>query len=421
MKKTSLTIYCLLCTVFLMGLEISVTATSELHVHNIDTGLDYATIQEAINAPETVNGHTILVDAGRYYENLVINKSISIIGENRQTTTIDGRTGFPWVETVIYITANEVTLAGFTLRGSKPYCQSLGIKITSDRNNISNNLIIHNRKGIWLLRSFHNLISNNDFLSNDDEALWLTGSFNNTIIGNTFSNGYCGILLEDSRKNKIFHNNFINNTKHARSQSPTNINIWDDAHPSGGNYWSDHTHVDLDYDGIGDSPHTLSPLPTQEQSDNYPLMGMFSSFKATSDHCIHTVCNSTISDFEFDSGAIRFNVTAKEDTTGFCRVCISKALLNDTYRVFVSDTEVPHTLLSFSNSTHSYLYFTYPHSTQEVVIIPEFPLFTILLFFLITTLFVALIKRWQGDIRTSPKKRFRGKTLRARMFNHILV
>jgi parallel beta-helix repeat protein len=406
MKKAFLTIYCLLCTVFLVGFEISVTAASELHVHNIDTDLNYATIQEAINAPETVNGHAILVDAGTYYENLVINKSISIIGENRQTTTIDGRTGFPWVETVIYITANEVTLAGFTLRGSKPYCQSLGIKITSDRNNISNNLIIHNRKGIWLLRSFHNLISNNDFLSNDDEALWLTGSFNNTIIGNTFSNGYCGILLEDSRKNKIFHNNFINNTKHARSQSPTNINIWDDAHPSGGNYWSDHTHVDLDYDGIGDSPHTLSPLPTQEQSDNYPLMGMFSSFKATSDQCIQTVCNSTISDFQFDSGAIRFNVTAKEDTTGFCRVCIPKALLNNTYRVFVNDTEVPHTLLSFSKSTHSYLYFTYPNSTQEVVIIPEFPLFTILLFFLIATLFVALIKRWQGDIRTSPKKDF---------------
>jgi parallel beta-helix repeat protein len=409
MKKKFLTIYCLLCTVFLIGFEISVTAASELHVHNIDTDLNYATIQEAINAPETVNGHAILVDAGTYYENLVINKSISIIGENRQTTIIDGRTGFPWVETVIYVTANEVTLAGFTLRGSKPYCQSLGIRITSNRNNISNNLMIHNRKGIWLLRSFHNLISNNDFLSIDDEALWLTGSFNNTIVGNTFSNGYCGILLEDSRKNKIFHNNFINNTKHARSQSPTNINIWHDAHPSGGNYWSDHTHVDLDYDGIGDSPHTLSPLPTQEQSDNYPLMGMFSSFKATSDHCIQTVCNSTISDFQFDSGAIRFNVTAKEDTTGFCRVCIPKALLNNTYRVFVNDTEVPHTLLSFSKSTHSYLYFTYPNSTQEVVIIPEFPLFTILLFFLIATLFVALIKRWQGDIRTSPKKEILGK------------
>ncbi len=122
-------------------------------------------------------------------------------------------------------------------------------------------------------------------------------------------------------------------------------------------------------------------------------MGMFSDFKATSDHSIQTVCNSTISDFQFNGTAICFNVTAQDDTTGFCRVCIPTALLNDTYRVFVNGTEVSHTVLPFSNSTHSYLYFTYPHSTQEVVIIPEFPLFTILPFFMIVTLFFALISR----------------------------
>lgn len=393
-----LTISCVLSILCMMGFEISVSANLEFHVYNIDTGLDYAGIQEAIDAPETVSGHTILVDAGRHYENLVINKSISIIGENRHTTIIDGRTGFPWVDTVIYISANGVTLAGFTIRGGKPYCQSLGIKMTSDRNNISNNLIIHNRKGIWVLGSFYNLISNNGFLSNDDEALWLTGSFNNTIIGNTFSNGYCGILLEDSRKNKIFHNNFINNTKHAMSRSPTNVNVWDDAHPSGGNYWSGYTRVDLDYDGIGDSPHTLSPLPTQEQSDNYPLMGMFSSFKATSDHYIETVCNSTISDFQFNGTVIRFNVTGEDGTTGFCRTCIPSALMNDTYRVFVNGTEVPHSLLPCSNITYSYLYFTYPHSTQEILIVPEVSSFLILPLFMLATLLAAVLYKRKDSL-----------------------
>ncbi|MDH5779425.1 MAG: right-handed parallel beta-helix repeat-containing protein, partial [Candidatus Bathyarchaeota archaeon] len=260
------------------------------------------------------------------------------------------------------------------------------------------NQIIHNRKGILVLRSFYNLISNNGFLSNDDEALWLAGSFNNTIIGNTFSNGYCGILLEDSRKNKIFHNNFINNTKHARSQSPTNINIWDDAYPSGGNYWSDHTHFDLDYDGIGDSPHTLSPLPTQERSDNYPLMGMFSSFKATSDQSIQTVCNSTISEFQFNGTAICFSVTGEDGTTGFCRTCIPSALMNDTYRVFVNGTEVPHSLLPCSNITHSYLYFTYPHSTQEVLIVPEFSSFLIVQLFMLATLLAAVLYKRKDSL-----------------------
>jgi len=387
-----------------MGLEISVTAASELHVHNIDTGLNYATIQEAINAPETVNGHTILVDAGRYIENLLINKSLSIIGENRDTTIIDGRTGFPWVDLVIDVAANEVTLVRFTIYGSMPHCQGLGLKVTSDRNNISNNLVVNHRKGIWLLGSQSNLVSRNTFDSNDDEALWLAWSFRNTISGNTFSNGYCGILLEDSRNNKIFHNNFINNTKHAISRSPTNVNVWDDAHPSGGNYWGGYTHVDLDSDGIGDSPHTLSPLPTQEPPDNYPLMGMFSSFKATSDQSIQTVCNSTISGFQFNGTAICFNVTAQDDTTGFCRVCIPKALMNNTYKVFVNGTEVSHTPLSCSNSTHRYLYFTYHHSTQEVVIIPEFPLFTLLQLFMIATLFFALTSRKARRVQDIVKK-----------------
>ena len=54
-------------------------------VHNLDTGLDYETIQEAINANETIDGRTISVDAGTYYENIVINKSISLIGETGLT------------------------------------------------------------------------------------------------------------------------------------------------------------------------------------------------------------------------------------------------------------------------------------------------------------------------------------------------
>jgi hypothetical protein len=65
--------------------------------------------------------------------------------------------------------------------------------------------------------------------------------------------------------------------------------------------------------------------------------------------------------------------------------------MNDTFRVLVNGTEVSHALLSFSNSTHSYLYFTYEHSSQEVVIIPEFPSLVILPLFMIVTLLVAII------------------------------
>jgi hypothetical protein len=46
------------------------------------------------------------------------------------------------------------------------------------------------------------------------------------------------------------------------------VNIWDNAYPSGGNYWSDYSGVDANSDGIGDTPYVID---TNNQ-DPYPLM-----------------------------------------------------------------------------------------------------------------------------------------------------
>jgi hypothetical protein len=152
------------------------------------------------------------------------------------------------------------------------------------------------------------------------------------------------------------------------------VNTWDAGYPSGGNYWSDYNLTDSDNDGIGNTPHIIDA----NNQDNYPLKGMFSDFSATSKHHIQTICNSTISHFRFDGTEISFNVAGKEGTTGFCRILVPTALMNKTYRVLVNGGEVSHDLLPFSNATHSYLYFTYNHSTKEVTIIPEFPSLLIL-------------------------------------------
>jgi len=167
----------------------------------------------------------------------------------------------------------------------------------------------------------------------------------------------------------------------------------DVGYPLGGNYWDKYNGADLfsglfqnetGSDGIGDTPYW---------GDNYPLMGMFSEFNATSQHYVQTICNSTISDFKFNGIAISFNVTGETDTTGFCRICVPRALMNETYQVFVNGTEVQCNLLSCSNTTHSYLYFSYNLSTQEVIIIPEFPSFLILPLFMTTTLLAVIAFR----------------------------
>jgi len=123
-------------------------------------------------------------------------------------------------------------------------------------------------------------------------------------------------------------------------------------------------------------------------------MGMFCDFNATSEYSVQTVCNSSISDFQFNGTAICFNVTGENDTTGFCRICIPRALMNETYKVFVNGTEVQCTLLPCSNSTYSYLYFNYDQSTQEVIVIPEFPTWTSMLLILIVLMIaIAIYKR----------------------------
>jgi hypothetical protein len=69
--------------------------------------------------------------------------------------------------------------------------------------------------------------------------------------------------------------------------------------------------------------------------------------------------------------------------------------MNDTFRVFVNGTEIlpPPEPLSCSNITHNYLYFSYAHSTQEVVIIPEFPLLPILPLLMVFALLAVIFYR----------------------------
>ncbi|MEA2052861.1 MAG: hypothetical protein U9O90_08605, partial [Euryarchaeota archaeon] len=47
-------------------------------VHTLNTGEDFVTIQAAIDDPETLNGHVISVDPGKYRANVIVNKSLTI-------------------------------------------------------------------------------------------------------------------------------------------------------------------------------------------------------------------------------------------------------------------------------------------------------------------------------------------------------
>jgi hypothetical protein len=104
-------------------------------VLNNNTGLTYCTIQGAIDAAQTLNGHTILVGAGTYAENVVVSKSVSILGPNAaiDPCSVTPRLGeaivVPAVSAIstgeiFHVAASNVTISGLTIDGDNPLISS---------------------------------------------------------------------------------------------------------------------------------------------------------------------------------------------------------------------------------------------------------------------------------------------------------
>jgi len=392
---------------FLTDCKLSVKANpttwtvDDDRVENPDA--DFTTIQEAIN--NATDGDKIIVHKGTYYENVVVNKGVSLVGEDRNSTIVDGNEA----GSVLSIMADNVSIEGFTVRRSGLRSYNSGIFVDhADGNYISHNIITNNNYGISLYFSNDNLILDNTITDNSDgislyssisnaasdntitdnsDGIIFYYSTSNVVSRNTLMANDYGLLLFDSSENAFFHNNLVENYQQAYTYN--SMNIWD--HGNEGNYWSDHIGVDrysgpyrneTGSDGIGDSAYIITPPGTpigSIQFDHYPLMGKFYDLTATSEgktYHITTICNSAISEFRFEIGSetgnkmIRFNVTGKDNTVGLCRVMIPTELMKYPYIILIDEEEIEsNPLQPISNETYVYLYFTYIHSSHAVTII----------------------------------------------------
>ena len=110
--------------------------------------------------------------------------------------------------------------------------------------------------------------------------------------------------------------------------------------------------------------------------------------------------NSAISNFAFDENkkTLSFDVEGANDTAGFCNMAMPEKLLGGPYIVKVGDITILQGYIPPKNGTHSFLYFTYNHSSHTVKIIgttaiPEFPSYFIVSLFTTATLLAAIIYR----------------------------
>lgn len=145
---------------------------------------------------------------------------------------------------------------------------STGIQISSSSyfNLLEDNAIANSRYcGLELHDSAsHNRILGNNITDNK-HGLEFKFSSNNTLRNNNITgNNGIGAIFDESSKNVINQNNFINNALHAANYE--SVNIWDADDK--GNYWDNYTGTDADNDYLGDSPYVID----ETNRDNYPLI-----------------------------------------------------------------------------------------------------------------------------------------------------
>ena len=170
---------------------------------------NYSKIQDAID--NASDGDTIFVydDSSPYYENLVINKSIKLIGENRETTIIDGmEKGY-----VIKINAENITISNFKIRNGAP--KKGGIGIFSDNAKILNNIITKNGYYGIKIYSDGNLIDGNKIYSHAWWSLLFDKSSKNVVRNNTMQFSKGGLYLMSGSNNNLIENNIMGNIEHA--------------------------------------------------------------------------------------------------------------------------------------------------------------------------------------------------------------
>jgi len=377
LSKTILALFLVLCLYSVMVFKsdkIVVDANSS----TLTVPDDYSTIQEAINNANP--GDTIFVRKGIYEGNIIIDKSIRLVGEDRENTIIDGKA----VGNAISIRASNVTVNGFTIKNSYPLL-GCGILIERSENVIicNNNVVSNDGAGIQLTfcssnQIYENVISANymgiQIFYSSNNVIYRNAIFNNTCginigyysVGNVFyENAICGngwgvYLSLYSDNNVFYYNNFVSNI-YCSAYSEQTVNVWCYGE---GNYWDDYKGKDSNKDGIGDVPYNI----TGKNVDYYPLMGRYYTFAVPfrgENYRVAIVSNSTISNFAFKIAAelrakiILFNVSSTTDSAGFSRVVIPKRLMENIHMVLVNEEQVNATLLNVTDVKNAYLYIEY--------------------------------------------------------------
>jgi parallel beta-helix repeat protein len=208
--------------------SFEVEASALGSVHNITSGQNYTMIQEAINDANL--GDTILVGTGTYNEDVVVNQTVSLIGEDMHNTIVNGSGNAP----VFYIRRDDVVISNFTIQNTMGVWGGVYVSSYDSNSNVSsniirncnvgirfweyseNNLVIGNeivncRTGVKDRFSSGNLIIGNNISLCSEYGVDIEGSDDSVVQGNTISECEGGIYLSFGSRRTLIDDNYISN------------------------------------------------------------------------------------------------------------------------------------------------------------------------------------------------------------------
>lgn len=196
-------------------------------VTNTTTLETFCSIQSAIDDAQTLSGHTLQVSSGTYNEDVVINKSIHLMGSGSSTTSIIGPIGGNGA--TVQVSAPNVLVEGFTISraGNNVADWNLALNVAgiaiqglTVNAEIRNNVITGNRNGIDINNSNNNNIHNNQIVFNRTGLIFRNQTDNTLFNENVVNDNWTvGILFLDASSgtnvplqqalNSSFNNNII--------------------------------------------------------------------------------------------------------------------------------------------------------------------------------------------------------------------
>ncbi len=229
------------------------------NVYILGTEKGYATLSAAL--ADAVEGDTIVIQPGIYYEHVSISKSLTIQGKSRDEVIFDGN----GEDDVFFVTADNVTIAHLTVRNagntSMTNNEDAGIDLRSEQNTIIdvncsdninyglflyqahnnsirdclfrdngkgglfalycnhnqylNNTVVNNSEGLYLRYIYDSMVANNSVSHHDqttiDKGIYLYASRRNIIRDNAFTQNEKGLHVKGSKDNDIRNNLFLGN------------------------------------------------------------------------------------------------------------------------------------------------------------------------------------------------------------------